>query len=67
MLKVTLTIDGRGFLFIKISFKTATKCFVKVQQLFGISSAISKHLNLSLVGITNICFPLISSFKCKIL
>lgn len=65
MLKVTLKIEGGSFLLFKISFKKPTKYSVKVQPLFEICSTILKYLNLSLGGITSICFPLISSFKCK--
>lgn len=45
-------------LFFKISFKNPSK-FDKMQLLFGICSTLLKYLNVSLGGITNICFPLI--------
>lgn len=45
-------------LFFKIGLKNPSK-FDKMQLLFGICSALLKYLNVSLGGITNICFPLI--------
>lgn len=65
MLKVTLKIQGGSFSLFKINFKNPTKYFVRVQPLFEICSTILKYLYLSLGGITSICFPLMSRFKCK--
>lgn len=59
MLKVALKINGRVYSSKKSVQKTASKCFDKMQLLFGICSSVLKYLNVSLGGITNICFPLI--------